>query len=148
MQSNRAASALEPESRWLGRRVPRSEDDPLLRGGGRYVDDIEIPGMLHGAFLRSGVAHGRILNIDASAARSIPGVHGVFLYADLRRVLTSDRIPLAMPSAAIRHRVDPSVLADLFQLISDLSPKREDCAQASVPQVDPTPSDKSEINPE
>ncbi|GJD48671.1 Caffeine dehydrogenase subunit alpha [Methylobacterium crusticola] len=100
-----------PACTWLGRSVPRLEDGPLLRGLGRFVDDIRLPGLLHGAFLRSPHAHGRLTAIDAAAAEALPGVHGVLTYGDLRRVLTCDRIPLAMPAGAIRFDVDPFVLA-------------------------------------
>jgi dienelactone hydrolase len=84
---------------------------PLLRGQGRFVDDLDIPGALHVAFLRSPVAHGRLNGIDASAAKALPGVHAVLTFADLRPLLTSDRIPQALPSGAIRFHVDPYVLA-------------------------------------
>ncbi|WJR77913.1 xanthine dehydrogenase family protein molybdopterin-binding subunit [Bradyrhizobium sp. NP1] len=103
--------AAEETARYIGRAVSRLEDAALLRGQGRFTDDIHLPGMLHGAFLRSPVAHGRIRSIDTSAARSLAGVHRVLTYADLRPLLTSDRIPLATPSAAIRFDVDPFVLA-------------------------------------
>jgi carbon-monoxide dehydrogenase large subunit len=96
---------------WFGRSVPRLEDAALLRGRGRFVDDIELPALLHAAFLRSTVAHGRLLSIDVTTAEALPGVHRVLTYRDLRPLLTSDRIPLAMPAAAIRFDVDPFVLA-------------------------------------
>ena len=89
----------------------RVEDGPLLRGRGRYVDDLDIPGALHVAFLRSPVAHGRLKSIDASAAKAAPGVHAVLTFADLRPLLTGDRIPQSLPSGAIRFHVDPIVLA-------------------------------------
>jgi carbon-monoxide dehydrogenase large subunit len=89
----------------------RVEDGPLLRGQGRFVDDLDIPGALHVAFLRSPVAHGRLNGIDASAAKAFPGVHAVLTFADLRPLLTADRIPQALPSGAIRFHVDPYVLA-------------------------------------
>ena len=89
----------------------RVEDGPLLRGQGRFVDDLDIPGALHVAFLRSPVAHGRLNGIDASAAKALSGVHAVLTFADLRPLLTSDRIPQALPSGAIRFHVDPYVLA-------------------------------------
>ena len=76
----------------------RVEDGPLLRGQGRFVDDLDIPGALHVAFLRSPVAHGRLNGIDASAAKAFPGVHAVLTFADLRPLLTADRIPQALPS--------------------------------------------------
>src|SRR6476619_7347074 len=95
----------------FGRRITRVEDAPLLRGQGRFVDDLDIPGALHVAFLRSPVAHGRLNGVDASAAKSLACVHAVLTFADLRPCLTSDRIPQTMPSGAIRFHVDPFVLA-------------------------------------
>jgi carbon-monoxide dehydrogenase large subunit len=89
----------------------RVEDGPLLRGRGRYVDDLDIPGALHVAFLRSPVAHGRLKSIDASAAKAAPGIHAVLTFADLRPLLSGDRIPQSLPSGAIRFHVDPIVLA-------------------------------------
>src|SRR5215218_5365642 len=91
--------------------MTRVEDAPLLRGQGRFVDDLDIPGALHVAFLRSPVAHGRLKGIDGSPAKALAGVHAVLTFADLRPCLTSDRIPQAMPSGAIRFLVDPYVLA-------------------------------------
>jgi carbon-monoxide dehydrogenase large subunit len=83
----------------------------LLRGQGRFVDDIQIPGLLHAAFFRSPFAHARVRSLDLTKARNLPGVHAVFAYEDLRPYLTSDRIPLALPSGAIRFDVNPVVLA-------------------------------------
>lgn len=96
---------------FMGRSTPRVEDERLLRGNARYVDDIALPNMLHAAFLRSHVAHGRLRRLDLAAARKLPGVHAVLAYADLRPLLTGDRIPLALPSAAIKFDVDPVCLA-------------------------------------
>src|SRR5580693_1534554 len=62
---------------------PRKEDARFIRGLGRYVDDIALPGMLHGAILRSPLAHGRIVSVDASAARAHPMVVDVLTGADL-----------------------------------------------------------------
>jgi len=97
--------------KFLGRRIKRVEDGPLLRGQGRFVDDISVPGVLHAAFLRSPHAHARLKSVDVTEARALPGVRAVFAYADLRPHLTCDRIPLALPSAAIRFAVDPYPLA-------------------------------------
>ena len=91
--------------------MPRVEDSRLLRGAGRFVDDIELPGLLHAAFLRSPTAHARLKHVETAKARALPGVRGVFIYADLRPSLTCDRIPLAQPSAAIRFDVNPPCLA-------------------------------------
>jgi CO/xanthine dehydrogenase Mo-binding subunit len=91
--------------------IGRVEDGPLLRGAGRFVDDIELPRMLHIAFVRSPIAHAVIRGIEVLAAQNLPGVRAVLKYADLRPLLTRDRIALAMPSSAIRFHVDPPVLA-------------------------------------
>ena len=91
----------------FGRSMPRIEDVPLLRGAARFVDDIELPGLLHVAVLRSPVAHARLRAIDAAKARAVAGVHAVLTYADLRPLFTGDRIPLAIPTGAIRFHVDP-----------------------------------------
>jgi len=63
--------------------MPRLEDDALLRGAARFVDDIKPDGCLHVAFLRSPMASGRIRSIDVSAAAQAPGVVAVFTAADL-----------------------------------------------------------------
>ena len=64
-------------------RHKRKEDPRFIRGQGRYVDDVQLPGMLHGAILRSPLAHARITNIDTSAALQHPQVHAVITGADL-----------------------------------------------------------------
>lgn len=68
---------------WLGRSVPRVEDDRLLRGGGRYTDDIALPGAVEAAFLRSPHAHARIESVDVSAALAAPGVTAVWTSEDV-----------------------------------------------------------------
>jgi aerobic carbon-monoxide dehydrogenase large subunit len=59
------------------------EDLRLLRGKGRYVDDIAREGMLHAAIFRSSMAHGVIRKIDVSDAKALPGVHAVLTAADI-----------------------------------------------------------------
>ena len=61
----------------------RKEDPRFIRGQGYFVDDVKLPGMLHGAILRSPVAHARIVSIDASAALQHPKVHAVITGRDL-----------------------------------------------------------------
>ena len=63
-------------TRWFGARVQRMEDDRLLRGRGRYTDDID-DGALESVLVRSPYAHARITSIDVSAAREVPGVRAV-----------------------------------------------------------------------
>lgn len=77
-------------SNYVGRAVGRKEDYRLLRGEGRYVADLSQPGMLEATILRSPVAHGRIIGIDASKARALAGVAAVYTAADLGEV---DSIP-------------------------------------------------------
>jgi len=67
----------------VGKRVPRNEDARLLTGRALFVDDVQLPGMLHAAFLRSDHAHGRLRAVDASTARGRPGVVAVFTADDL-----------------------------------------------------------------
>lgn len=86
-------------TRWFGAPVQRLEDPRLLRGKGTYVDDVDLPGLLHAAFLRSPHAHARIVRIDTSAALALPGVHLVLTAIDLGEVLEPS--PLLVPHAAL-----------------------------------------------
>src|SRR6202035_344027 len=63
--------------------LPRKEDARFIRGQGTFVDDITMPGMLHGAVLRSPLAHARIVSVDATAALAHPKVAAVLTGADL-----------------------------------------------------------------
>jgi len=86
-------------TRWFGAPVQRIEDPRLLRGRGSYVDDFDLPEMLHAAFLRSTHARARIVNIDVSTARALPGVHLVLTAADLGELLEPS--PLLVPHHAL-----------------------------------------------
>ena len=68
---------------FIGERIKRNEDPRLLTGQALFVDDVEIPGMLHAAFKRSDYAHARILSIDVSTARERPGVVAIFTAEDM-----------------------------------------------------------------
>jgi len=68
---------------YLGSRVVRNEDARLLTGRAQFVDDVQLPGMLHAAFLRSDRAHGRLRSVDPTVARKRPGVVAVYTAADL-----------------------------------------------------------------
>jgi len=70
-------------TRLVGARVPRVEDPRLLRGRGRFVDDLQPPGLRHAAFVRSPFAHAHITAIDAAATRALPGVDLVLTAVDL-----------------------------------------------------------------
>src|SRR5574340_119588 len=66
-----------------GRSVPRLEDDALVRGEGRFADNVSAPGQVYAAFQRSPHAHARITRIDATEARALPGVLLVLTGKDL-----------------------------------------------------------------
>ena len=68
---------------FVGRSVPRLEDAPLVTGRGRFAADIAFPHMLHMRVVRSSYAHGRIVAVDATAARAAPGVVAVWTFADV-----------------------------------------------------------------
>ena len=78
-----AAGATTTDGRWVGRSLRRFEDARFLRGKGRYLADIALPGMLHMAMLRSPHAHARLIAIRSEAARAVPGVVAVLTAADL-----------------------------------------------------------------
>ncbi len=69
--------------RLLGKSIKRREDPRFITGKGTYVDDVKLPGATYAAFVRSPHAHARIRSLDASAARSHPGVVAVFTGQDM-----------------------------------------------------------------
>ncbi|RFC63534.1 xanthine dehydrogenase family protein molybdopterin-binding subunit [Fulvimarina endophytica] len=73
---------------YIGRTVPRPNAGRLVKGRGRYVDDILLPRMVHVAFVRSPYAHARIAAIETSQAKSLSGVLAVFTGRDLAEVCT------------------------------------------------------------
>jgi carbon-monoxide dehydrogenase large subunit len=82
------------DGRVVGTPLRRKEDPKLLTGESRFVDDLDVPGALHLALVRSPVAHARVASVDVSDARSQPGVVAAFTGADLR-----DEWAAAMPCA-------------------------------------------------
>src|SRR2546423_2780032 len=76
-------AAIEQERPVGFGRLKRKEDPRFIRGRGNYVDDIRLPGMLHGAMLRSPLAHARITSIDVSRALQHPKVRAVVTGKDL-----------------------------------------------------------------
>jgi carbon-monoxide dehydrogenase large subunit len=91
----------------LAQSVRRVEDPRLLRGGGRYTDDIVLPGMLHGIVVRSPHAAARLGTIDTTAAASVAGVKAIYTAADLE----ADRIG-PLPCAAPVQNRDGSDMAN------------------------------------
>ena len=70
----------------VGTSVQRVEDQRILRGRGKYTDDLVLPGMLHAAFVRSPHAHARITSVDTTAAKAVPGVAAVLTAEDVERL--------------------------------------------------------------
>ena len=133
----------------FGRPVKRKEDPALLRGEGRYVDDIHLSGMLHAAFVRSPHAHARVGRIDKSAALAVPGVYAVFVFADLPESVRRQTLQLLMPHPAIRQPLMPYALAKdetcyvgepVACVVADNRYLAEDAAQRVEVDYEPLPA--------
>ena len=98
----------------VGQRVKRREDPRLIQGRATYVDDIKIAGMLHLAFKRSDVAHGRIVSIDTSAAEALDGVEAVFTGAQIAEFVAP--MPIGTPYPSPVHRA-MAVLWAVFHIL-------------------------------
>jgi aerobic carbon-monoxide dehydrogenase large subunit len=85
--------------RVVGQALKRREDPQLITGGGSFLDDIKLNGMLHGAVLRSPYAHAKIVKIDASRALALPGVAAVYTGADMMDI---NPLPCAWQASAGR----------------------------------------------
>ncbi|HEX3970963.1 MAG TPA: xanthine dehydrogenase family protein molybdopterin-binding subunit [Stellaceae bacterium] len=100
----------------LGQPVSRFEDPRLLRGGGRYVDDMVLPRMAYGFVLRSPHAHARIAKIDTRGAKAAPGVLAVLTGADWEASGWGD---LPVPTGMKRRNGSPSYKPRFPALVSD-----------------------------
>src|SRR3954452_14930633 len=113
-------------------RLRRKEDPRFIRGQGKYVDDVVLPGMLHGALLRSPLAHARILSIDTSAAEALDGVVAVItgetlaglkldwmptMSYDTQAVLATDKVRFQGQEVAFVVADDRYVARDALELI-------------------------------
>src|SRR5712672_980045 len=140
---------------FVGRPMPRREDRRLLTGRGRYVADLVLPGMLHAAFVRSPVAHGRIRSVDLSQAAKVPAVVHVLTGAELRAQLPSRHQPVPMPAkwrAAVKHRISnppqPLLAFDkvrfvgepLAVIVAESRYVAEDAAELAVVDVEMLPT--------
>jgi carbon-monoxide dehydrogenase large subunit len=94
--------------RFIGASVSRREDRRLLTGHGQYVDDVQLPAMLHAAFARSFVARGVIRSVDVSAALALPGVVAVYTGKDDMPLL-----PPWWPSEASAPNLYPLAIDDV-----------------------------------
>lgn len=84
----RGLSVLDRPNSYIGKTVPRPNLGRLMQGRGQYVSDLTLPRMAHVVFLRSPYAHARILKIDATEAKAMPGVIAVVTGAELAKVIS------------------------------------------------------------
>jgi carbon-monoxide dehydrogenase large subunit len=133
----------------IGQPLPRKEDDRLLRGQGRYTDDISLPGQAYAYIIRSNVAHGRIRSIDTAAAKAMPGVLGIFTGEDLKSYGTlQSALPFksrdgsdmkkpgraALPTDKVRFVGDPIACVVAQTLL-----QAKDAAEAILADIEPLP---------
>ncbi|MGH2390754.1 MAG: xanthine dehydrogenase family protein molybdopterin-binding subunit [Chloroflexota bacterium] len=103
----------------IGQSVKRKEDPRLITGHGRYLDDIVLPNTAHAALLRSPHAHARIISIDTSRARELPGVVAVYTGADLKE--TVNPLPCAFPAGGTQTNLPPhrALAVDKVRYVGD-----------------------------
>lgn len=88
---------------WIGKDIKRREDPALLMGTAQYTNDINLPGMLHTAVLRSPYPHARIVRIDTSAAQALPGVYAVLTGKDAAELI--DPLPRFCAEEVVEHAI-------------------------------------------
>jgi carbon-monoxide dehydrogenase large subunit len=134
----------------IGQGVLRTEDPMLVRGNGRFTDDVGLPGQAYLVMVRSRHAHGTIRGIETSAARAMPGVLGVYTGADLAGYGTlkcivpfnnRDGSPMrkpprpAVPTDKVRFVGDP-----IACVVAETLLQAKDAAEAVEPDIDPLPA--------
>jgi aerobic carbon-monoxide dehydrogenase large subunit len=134
-----------------GREVRRIEDAGLLAGAGRFTDDVSLPGQTYLSFLRSPHAHARIVSIDATAAKALPGVVAVLTGADLvaagvkpLSVAPIFQRPDGSPGAtplrpALAHGVVRFVGEAVVALIAESPEQAKDALEAVIVEYDELP---------
>jgi len=114
---NQQSAISNQESRYVGRRVRRREDDRLLRGKGLFVADVSLPGMAHAAFLRSAYAHARIVRVDVSGALAQPGVLDALSFAELGE--STPTLPNLMPHKLLRPAMPYPLARDRVRYVGE-----------------------------
>src|SRR5712691_6705428 len=134
----------------IGQPVRRTEDPTLVRGAGRYTDDVKLPNEAYAVMVRSRVAHGVIKGIDTAAARTMPGALGVYTGADLAQYGTlkcivpfnnRDGTPMikpprpALPTDKVRYVGDPIAF-----VVAETALQAKDAAEAVEVDIDQLPA--------
>jgi 2-furoyl-CoA dehydrogenase large subunit len=128
--------------RWIGKSLPRVEDERLMRGAGRYIDDLEpFPGCKVAAIVRSPYAHASIQHIDVEAACKMPGVVGVITGADIRREMRSFPVGVPAPIEYYPMAIDKVrfVGEPIAVVVADSRYIAEDAAELVQVEYDPLP---------
>jgi carbon-monoxide dehydrogenase large subunit len=139
------------DGKLVGRPVRRVEDARLLVGRGRYVDDLPDGHALHLALLRSDQPHARILSVDTSVARQMPGVRGVYLWNDVAPLanpaLASSRMKgfQATPIPALANGTVHHVGEPVVAVLADDRYLAEDARDAIVVQYQPLPFEPNPV---
>jgi carbon-monoxide dehydrogenase large subunit len=100
----------------VGKSVVRVEDPRLLTGQGRYTDDVQLPGMLHGVTLRSPYAHAKILGIDTADAAAMPGVKAIYTHADVAHL---GPVPCLVPLSGPVQTPRPLLADGVVRFVGD-----------------------------
>ena len=101
----------------IGRSLPRVEDEVLLRGAGRFVDDLNLPQQLHMRVVRAQLAHARLASIDFENARAVPGIVAVWSGKDVRHLPPIDfRDPAA---EALKPYRQPVLAQDVVRYVGE-----------------------------
>src|SRR6476661_5122781 len=105
----------------IGQPVRRTEDPKLVRGEGRYTDDVNLPGQAYAVMVRSTVAHGVIRGIDTAAAKEMPGVLAVLTGQDLAAYSgLKCNLPLkSRDGSAIKYKPRPALVTDKVRFVGD-----------------------------
>ena len=141
----------------IGRPVERIEDARLLRGQGRYVDDLRRDGMLYAAIVRSSVAHGRLRAVDASAALKLIGVRAVITAREIMQAmngvvptipLRQDAVPQVEPfqQPVIAHAKVRYVGEPVAVVVADNPAQAEDALDAVTLDIEPLPNQPTAAN--
>jgi carbon-monoxide dehydrogenase large subunit len=126
----------------FGSVVLRSEDPRFVRGEGRYVENIPIAGALRAVFVRSMMAHARIVAVDAEAARSMPGVVALYTARDLALAAQppSGNVPPAFARPVLADDVVRFVGEPIAVVIAETRAQADDAAELVVVDYDPLPA--------